>query len=193
MADRSEYNKEYYKKNPQKHRDRAKVWYNKNKDEIDKDKKREYMKKYYQLNKDKWSLRTQEQKAAYNKTRRDKYANDPEYREKIKKQSKPTPSVKRNRRLRENYGITHEYYEELLRCQNGVCAICGNGHVGRNNASHFAVDHDHSSGKIRGLLCSKCNMGIGYFGDDIAKLQNAIEYLRQWEEKENEHNKDIEQ
>ncbi|QWT30116.1 HNH endonuclease [Streptomyces phage TunaTartare] len=84
--------------------------------------------------------------------------------------------------LFENFGITRERYSELLKLQNGKCAICGGESIDRN----FSIDHDHNccSGRkscgncIRGLLCNGCNMGIGYMRDDIERLTNAIEYLR---------------
>lgn len=59
---------------------------------------------------------------------------------------------------------------------NGVCAICGKPEsLSRQSIS---IDHNHNTGKIRGLLCSKCNTAIGYFGENIKYLQNAIKYLQ---------------
>lgn len=74
------------------------------------------------------------------------------------------------------YGITLEQYQEILDQQNGKCAICNKLESDSNQA--FCVDHDHKTNKIRGLLCSKCNRGIGYLNDDITSLQNAINYLQ---------------
>lgn len=72
------------------------------------------------------------------------------------------------------YNLTIEDYEALLKSQNYVCAMNGEKFKGREPF----VDHDHTTGKIRGLLCGKCNFGLGHFDDQINKLQNAISYLR---------------
>lgn len=75
-----------------------------------------------------------------------------------------------------NYGITGDEYRAMLNDQNGVCKICS----GSNwNEKFLYVDHCHSTGKVRGILCSNCNMGIGLFQDNITLMQKAIEYLNQ--------------
>jgi hypothetical protein len=71
------------------------------------------------------------------------------------------------------YGITERHYVGLLRKQNGVCAICGTPPNGRL----LAVDHDHNTGKVRGLLCQGCNAAIGYLMDDPVVVRKAAEYL----------------
>lgn len=71
-------------------------------------------------------------------------------------------------------GITIADYDALFEEQNGVCAICG----GTNNTKALAIDHDHETGYIRGLLCDCCNLGIGHFRDNIELLRNAIRYLK---------------
>ena len=80
--------------------------------------------------------------------------------------------------LMRKYGITLEQKEHMLRTQNGVCAVCGIliGITGRD--SH--IDHSHLTGKIRQLLCSGCNCGLGNFKESIDALQGAINYLRRW-------------
>lgn len=72
------------------------------------------------------------------------------------------------------YGLTEEKYNEILESQNGVCAICGNECSSGNNLS---VDHCHETDKVRGLLCGKCNKGLGMFKDSIEILEKAIHYL----------------
>ena len=70
--------------------------------------------------------------------------------------------------------VTDAEYEALLEAQGGVCRICqGPDTSGRS----LAVDHDHASGRVRGLLCGRCNLGLGTFKDDPALLAAAIEYL----------------
>ena len=85
----------------------------------------------------------------------------------------------KNNKLKKAYGITFNEYEELLSKQDGKCAICGIDNNGkyRNKPRAFAVDHCHTTGKIRGLLCSDCNTGIGLLKDNINFLQSAINYL----------------
>ncbi len=77
------------------------------------------------------------------------------------------------------YKITSKDYKIMLENQNNVCAICEKPETALKNGKvkSFAIDHDHLTGKIRGLLCSKCNRGIGYFKDSKILLSNAIEYL----------------
>ncbi len=81
--------------------------------------------------------------------------------------------------LKNTYGITIEQYDEMLAAQGGVCAICGNAEADAR-LYKLHVDHCHSTGKVRGLLCGACNRGIGNLGDDIDKLKSAIRYLEKW-------------
>ena len=71
------------------------------------------------------------------------------------------------------YGLTEAGYTELLARQAGVCAICGRPPVKRM----LAIDHDHATGRVRGLLCGGCNQGLGHFQDDPACLLAAASYL----------------
>ena len=77
--------------------------------------------------------------------------------------------------LKYKYGITIEQYDQMFNKQGGLCAICGasQAEIGKT----FAVDHCHETGKVRGLLCGKCNIGIGHFDHDFTKLINAAVYL----------------
>jgi hypothetical protein len=92
------------------------------------------------------------------------------------------PNYESALKLNLRYGITPEKYSEMWTEQKGLCAICGNEETTRHNRSNkvqkLAVDHCHTSGKVRGLLCQECNRGIGNFKDDIKSMQKAIEYLR---------------
>lgn len=74
------------------------------------------------------------------------------------------------------YGITEEQFQQKLEEQKNVCAICGTDTPGRNH-ENFHVDHCHTTGKIRGLLCDKCNRGLGYFNDNPDALRKAAHYL----------------
>jgi hypothetical protein len=71
------------------------------------------------------------------------------------------------------YGITADDYWRMHKEQSGVCVICGRG----NNGKRLHVDHDHATGKIRGLLCQKCNMSIGLLDDNPSIVLKMHEYL----------------
>lgn len=84
-------------------------------------------------------------------------------------------TTNRNSYLKRKYGITEEQYEELLLAQAGKCAIC----LCKPRTRRLAVDHNHKTGEIRGLLCSRCNHGLlGHAHDSIPVLERALEYLR---------------
>ena len=83
--------------------------------------------------------------------------------------------IERDRVYKKKYGITLAQYDEMLAAQNGKCKICGSdkaGTIGQN----FAVDHCHTTGKVRGLLCINCNARLGWYEVYSAK---AEEYLRE--------------
>lgn len=87
-------------------------------------------------------------------------------------------SAARNRKKPENrVSIPREQYVELLEAQNNKCAICRCDSGSNNRGDKLAVDHCHSSGKIRGLLCHKCNTALGLLNDSQEVLQSAITYL----------------
>ena len=87
------------------------------------------------------------------------------------------PEYRRNQNLKRNYGITTEDYERMLEEQGGRCAICKTDQPGGRLNKYFNVDHCHSTGKVRGLLCMACNTMLGQADDDITTLSNAITYL----------------
>lgn len=81
---------------------------------------------------------------------------------------------------RRNYGVEHGTYDQMLTAQEGKCAICRTNEPG-TGIGRFAIDHCHTSGKVRGLLCSNCNRGLGYFKDDPARIRRAIDYVNSTE------------
>jgi hypothetical protein len=83
-----------------------------------------------------------------------------------------TYEEQRGTRIR-SYGISVEEYEDMLESQGGGCYICGIGPVGRA----LDIDHDHRTGKVRGLLCSNHNRALGLLGDDPDLLLAAHTYL----------------
>lgn len=87
-----------------------------------------------------------------------------------------------NANMKYRTGIDIDKYNILLKKQNNKCKICNL--TEKENKKRFSIDHCHTSGFIRGLLCNKCNQGLGYFKDNIELLTNAIIYLNNNLEKE---------
>lgn len=82
-------------------------------------------------------------------------------------------------RLKNKYNISIEDYNALLDKQKHCCAICNrNKPTGKN----WHIDHCHTTGKVRGLLCSKCNQGLGLFDDKQENLMKAIQYIKAFKE-----------
>lgn len=81
------------------------------------------------------------------------------------------------------YGLTLDQYAELLRKQRGVCAICGEPEtlVRKGTLCQLTIDHDHTTGQVRGLLCNNCNRAIGLLKDSPEHLRTAAEYLERFE------------
>lgn len=87
------------------------------------------------------------------------------------------PVRQRDLLLRSKYGITLAEYDWLVEQQEGRCAICLVDAPGRGS-DIWHVDHDHDTGEVRGLLCNRCNPGLGFFQDDPDRLELAARYLR---------------
>ncbi len=85
-------------------------------------------------------------------------------------------ALKVRKRNLKKFRLTIEDYENLLQSQNGVCAICKQACA---TGRRLAVDHCHQTGNVRGLLCGKCNRGLGYFKDDASLIYQAYNYLSQ--------------
>lgn len=83
--------------------------------------------------------------------------------------------TQRKLNLKNKYNLSMEDYEHLLSKQNNTCAGCLKSKD--QFKRHFAVDHCHKTGKIRGLLCVRCNVVLGQAKDDIETLKRLIEYL----------------
>ena len=138
---------------------------------------REYMRAYYQANRERFQQYQRETRERRNARRRERYANDPEFRAECIRLSKlGDPEAKRDSRLRRTFGITAAEYDAILASQGGGCAICGSG-VGDGRGHRLHVDHDHDTGEVRGILCASCNLGIGKFLDSPELLRRAADYL----------------
>jgi hypothetical protein len=174
---RKEYLKEYYKKNAQKIK--------------------EATSQYKKLNSGKTKIRNREwalkNKEKINERQRRRYKESPKKREAGKKwrmanREKSSKSsmnwyrnsidrVKHNQRIYKlrSFNLSLEDFNNLFQKQNGNCGICE-----KNQSlfkTKFAIDHDHKTGKVRGLLCASCNIGLGMMKDDKDILLKAIKYL----------------
>ena len=92
----------------------------------------------------------------------------------------------RKRQLKCRYGITVEEYNKLFERQGGKCAICQiatRAYVSGNGTTHLHVDHDHGTGRVRGLLCNRCNMVLGFLNDGNEEvIGRIISYLKKTRE-----------
>lgn len=121
-----------------------------------------------------------ENNPGYMKEWRDKKKDDPEYRARRCELSRDWYKTEKGRAYRRKerlarYGLTEETYQALLVAQEHKCAICEVELVDNDRGCH--VDHRHDTGRVRGLLCGKCNVGIGMFDEDEDLLFSAMNYL----------------
>lgn len=98
---------------------------------------------------------------------------------KRKQKQVETPHLAQEQFFKTRYGINFQTYHQLLVQQNQVCAICQQPEIRKRNGKTMAlaVDHCHSTGKVRGLLCNSCNTGIGLLRDNPLNLTQAAYYL----------------
>lgn len=153
-------------KDPEKTKVYHRAYYNAHKEEVkadyqeNKEEKKAYNKVYNKANEERIKVRN----SIYNKTKRN------------------TPEAKLRKRfnnIKHNYDLTQPEYDQMFREQNGVCAACGRLETREKNGKVVAlsVDHDHKTGKIRGLLCSSCNFALGHVKEDVDTLGKLIAYL----------------
>ena len=147
----------------------------------------DYMKRYNEKNKDKLKEKRRKRDPVRNERRRSRYQEDEGYREYAKRRAREyyhnNPDAKLKQHL-SKYGLTIDEYNSMFNAQNGKCAICGS--YGDESKPHrkLYIDHNHMTGNVRGLLCHKCNFMIGQANDDTSILQKGIDYLRKYEEVE---------
>jgi hypothetical protein len=173
----SERNRRYYEANRDKEKARKLAHYHATKDKIDRDAKKAYMAEYLKTYERKPN--TPEQLAEKNRKRREQYATDPAHRARMQQEVKAwqqaNPEKRKAQRLRQ-FKLTLDQFNAMLESQGGGCAICG--HADRSDPKFFpVVDHCHTTGKVRGLLCMHCNQGLGKYMDQPARLIAAAEYL----------------
>lgn len=157
-----------------KRRIQHRVWKQKNRDKVN-----EYARKYYRS---KYKVK----KNAYSETWRKQ---NPEkvraYRKKGYQKAKQegriyTLAHRRGAtfaRIKKNYGITKDQYMQLLINSCGRCDACGEQFINKSHSSH--VDHNHVTGKVRGLLCHGCNLALGLLHEDPKKISQLLKYLEE--------------
>jgi hypothetical protein len=94
----------------------------------------------------------------------------------VRKRHQDNPERTKNNDLKRLYGITLNEYTQMLTEQNNQCAVCHTTDPGGKHKK-FMVDHCHTTGKVRGLLCKRCNIALGEVNDNIGTLQAMVEYL----------------
>lgn len=99
----------------------------------------------------------------------------------LKKYQKENKTKYKMATIKYLYGISKEQYDKMYVDQNGLCAICSKPETMKykNKIRELCVDHNHTTGKIRKLLCYKCNLGLGCYLDNPELLKNAANYLEQ--------------
>lgn len=97
------------------------------------------------------------------------------YRARDKAHYHLTKERHRELHIAKRYGMSVEAYRLLLENHGGLCGICGNPETAKNKT--LSVDHNHRTGKVRGLLCGRCNKTIGFFHEDLELLEKAKKYL----------------
>ncbi len=162
----AEYKKRYYLSHKKKILSQHKVWKEKNIDKV-----RAYLKLWARgYRKKRLSSLTQKQLEEW---RQKNNIRNKRYRENNLEKLR---QYHRNNHLSKSYNITQEVYIGLVKKQKNRCSICKEIQV----KNQFHVDHNHKTGKVRGLLCGKCNRGIGMLREDIRILENAIAYLQSY-------------
>lgn len=146
---------------PEKVKDYAKKWREEHPEEC-----RIFAQRTYQKNVEKIRDRARKN---YEKNKESRKASMKEY-------SRKNRRTLRDAQLRRAYGITHDEYDARLERQGGRCGLCKNERAPGTRA--FAVDHDHATGAIRGLLCKPCNTGLGCFKDNPELMEAGAQYVR---------------
>jgi hypothetical protein len=147
-----------------------------------KDDKAEYLRRWKEANKDKVS---EHGKRTYSKHHDERVLKNREYynknreeiQEKVREKRKEDPLRYKEHNLRSDHDMSLKAFVGLFMSQDCRCAIC---QTPFQNYQSACVDHDHQSGKIRALLCSKCNMAIGLFQDDFRIVREAARYLARY-------------
>ena len=169
------YMREYRKKNPQKHRDSSRRCRQRNPE-----KAKAKARAYYEAHRKVHDERTKKWWADHpgllaESTRAYREKNREKINELARLRRVANPDRQRSQALKHKYGITLDERDALLKQQGFACAICRANDSGMSYDWH--TDHDHVTGRVRGILCAHCNRMLGSARDSVAVLQAAIKYL----------------
>jgi hypothetical protein len=155
---------EWYRNNKERRLKLSKAWY-----EANKDKKKKSCRAWQAAN----SSRYKALVAEWDKQ-------NPKRRKEISlKWRKENPEAWRALSLRKKYGLTVEQFDDMVKAQGGLCAIClkPETRTTKGQNRYLSVDHDHNTNKIRGLLCHRCNASLGLMREDLDSLRRMIDYI----------------
>lgn len=119
-------------------------------------------------------LKTEKGMASIKKARKKFYEKN---KEEILKKANANPRKTYANSIYRLYRITIEDYDEMYIAQNGKCAVCGSENIIDGKRKMLCVDHNHETGKVRGLLCRDCNLAAGLLEDDSERASKLSEYL----------------
>lgn len=178
----------YKNRKSSKARESARRSYYRNKDKI-MQRRREY--KLENLEKVKAQQKVYNKRHGFKRNVREKIRRqiDPAYRDRKlgyarewrKRNPEKQTLSKKKSILKHQYGLTLEEYENMVRVSGGRCYICNKYKPATNCRNGLCVDHDHKTGKNRGLLCHSCNRALGLLGDNTEILEQAVKYLKEYE------------
>ena len=171
------YKRQWYKDNIEKEKEYRRQWREDHRED-----RREYSKQHYEKHREeileKCKQYRKENSEKIQEYRRKRHENNPEKElERNRQYYIENRERERERSLKRNYNLSREDWLGIWESQDGECAICGQSFTKQSNAN---VDHDHETDEVRGLLCNKCNLGIGLFNDDPELLLLAARYLNKF-------------
>ena len=122
------------------------------------------------------AYRREHQPQATKTTREWRAAHPNQAREILQRSQRKRKKARRRYDLKRRYGLTSDKFDEMDKCQSGRCAICGDPW-----SAAPQIDHDHTTGKVRGLLCGRCNRAVGLLRDDWRLAEKAQQYLQAYD------------
>jgi hypothetical protein len=168
----------YYQRHREERLAYQKLWKQQNREKVLREKKR-----YRERHKDRLNQKSREYMRHHRPnfsplTARQREKKREWYRAYYQKNKARLSNRTRPQILQRKYGVTEDEYRLLLKKQRGICAICGTEKtIYAKREARLAVDHCHKTGKVRGLLCSRCNLALSFFDDSPAVLARARRYL----------------
>lgn len=123
-------------------------------------------------------------KSCVSQLRKIAYAKDPQkVINRVRRDRLANPEKMRGTKLKQTYGLSLENWNKLYAEQNGVCAVCRKPEstIWRGRVVNLAVDHDHETLEVRGLLCTKCNRSLGLMDENVDRILSLAEYIKKFQ------------